>query len=387
MVYCYLSILYGLHFSEAAVKKLLFFITILTQLIFLGVSYSQDIDQGLKDQITVAMKKAEKALIKDSRESYNRVVNSDFPIQTDLYTLSHLLMCEDKFFNRAPSALCDKIVKYFEKDKDNPYAAWRIEGCVFPKVVIGLHKYSEEKILDKLISTQCEWGRKHFRNKVFGECFSVYVDRVYGSTNKIVPADKEFACVHSDENNAKYFYGLIKMKYKFYPWNAILIMPSKEKLNKHYPRTVHYPYTWRAIIDDIWILYVKKLTSNKLQVMPSELNIVSDKLEEAIKKKISSMYLKILSSDTDALSNGEYAELMNGHFLAALIILGYGKDPELVPHIKRLLYIQKADGHWGNEKYGKNGIALNGGNTWTSATFWAHWGLYCYLNQDELKPL
>ncbi len=338
-----------------------------------------------EEEIKVSLIKAEQALIQDTEFSYNRVIKSELPIQTDLYTMAHFLMYSDKFTQPFPHKLRQNIEQYFIKDQDNALVPWRIEGCLFPKVIIGLKTEEQLDSRKQMIITQLAWGQKYFNQDVFNECFSVHIDRTYGSNANTIPVGQEFTCVASIENIAKYFYALLRYDYNLKPWNAFLIMPSIKMLNDFHPAD-DWPYMWRTFIEEPWIIYVKKMTSNKIKVWPGELEVVSDQLYQRVCEALRKKYYNNQKSQHQ-LKDDVFVETFNGDLLAALVLIGDADDPNLKPLVQRLIQIQKPDGHWGHDGYGKNGIAYNGGFVWASPTYGNHWGLYCYLHRDDKDSL
>ena len=358
-------------------KKFILFVVLYTSIS--SLAYSEDV---LIKKIKKSMLKAEIAITRDAHQSMRRVNSKKIPIQTDLYTLSHYLMCS-KYFKKNNKKLNQEIIQYFNQYPNEANIPWKIEGCLFPKVIVGLSKRGQRNTLIKMVSSQMAWTKNNFSEPFFRECFSNEIDRTYGKNEDFIPSGKNYTCMDSVENLSKYLYAFSKSRIKFYPWGSFDIRPSINQLNQFEPSSVKWPISWRDSIEECWIIYIKNMTSNELLIWPNKIKIVGDPLYQKVVRKMEN----IMTMFKEKKGEKQSIQRFNGHILAALILLGYGEDPVLKDYIEKLIRIQKRDGHWGNTYYPDQPYAANGGNTWTSPTFWSYWGLYCYTNQNQDKKI
>lgn len=336
-----------------------------------------------KEEIETSMLKAESILTLDAEIAIDRLMNDDQSIQTDYYTLSHYLICQ-KYFKQPDSSLIKSIINFFLRERKEGDVPWQIEGCLLPKVLIGLRNFDKQSLIQKMLNENFAWGIQHYSDQTFQECFSIYVDRVYGRNYQIIPANREYICVDSIENIVKFLYAYIVGEYRFSVFDAALAFNGIDAIKKFKIVDAGWPYTWRDSIEEVWLIYTRKLTNNKISVLGSDYTVVQDSKVKQIYIKFEKMLKNIIQNEPK-MNDDKFTQAFHGHFIASCVLLGLSNryKEEFDVLVTRLISVQKADGHWGDARQYSDGIVYNGGNVWSSPTFWNIWGLYCYMNYSD----
>lgn len=149
-------------------------------------------------EVDASIENAKNYFLTSTYSALERLHSGKKPIQVDLYIVAHYLDFQDKLrFTsnyQEDMRLKQKIANYFIKSFGDKI--WEVEGCLPGKVLYGLEKNSlllkyQRTTFNNYFSSLIS---EAWKNKGFGECFSLNINRTYGGDLNFCNKDKNAYC-------------------------------------------------------------------------------------------------------------------------------------------------------------------------------------------------